>query len=92
MLDSARFGNSKPCVRCLQTLGASGVRRVIFSTGAEAEAGEIAYQVRTVRDLLEETARDGGHSSRGDLCSGMAPRLGGAGTHPCAVECAVAAS
>ena len=91
MLDSARFGNSKPCVRCLQTLGASGVRRVIFSTGAEAEAGEIAYQVSTVRDLLEESARDGGHRSRGDLWSlsnGMPPRLGGAGVQ--CRECVVA--
>ena len=68
-------------------LSASGVRRVIFSTGAEVEEGEIAYQVRTVRDLLEETTRDGGHFSRGDLYS-VSSRLGGAGTQlECCAEC-----
>ena len=64
---AVRFGNSKPCVRCLHALGAAGVRRVVFSTGDASRAGALAYEVRTVQDLLDESDREGGHSSRGDL-------------------------
>ena len=52
--DAARFGNSRPCVRCLRVLDAMGVHRVIFSTG-EHKAGEeecISCEVHTVRELL----------------------------------------
>ena len=66
---AVRFGNSKPCVRCLNALGAAGVRRVVFSTGDVPREGALAYEVRTVQDLLDESAREGGHSSRGDLSS-----------------------
>eukprot|EP00316_Scyphosphaera_apsteinii_P017501 CAMPEP_0119298104 /NCGR_PEP_ID=MMETSP1333-20130426/313_1 /TAXON_ID=418940 /ORGANISM="Scyphosphaera apsteinii, Strain RCC1455" /LENGTH=178 /DNA_ID=CAMNT_0007299121 /DNA_START=28 /DNA_END=565 /DNA_ORIENTATION=+ len=64
-MDPARFGNSKPCVRCLQALHAFGVRRVVFSTGSDKN-GEIEFEVRAVEDLLVESSQDGGHCSRGD--------------------------
>jgi hypothetical protein len=71
--DAARFGNSRPCVRCLRVLDAMGVHRVIFSTG-EHKAGEeecISCEVHTVRELLRGAGGGAGgahpgHCSRGD--------------------------
>ena len=71
--DTARFGNSRPCVRCLRVLDAMGVNRVIFSTG-EQKAGEeecIGCEVHTVTELLRGAGSGAGgehpgHCSRGD--------------------------
>lgn len=66
-VDHTLFGNSKPCLRCLQALQALGVRRVLYTTGgASDDAGEIEYATRLVRDMLVEELFDGGHSSKGD--------------------------
>ena len=69
--DPARFGNSKPCLRCLHALAAVGVHRVIFTSGSSVEAlspaeqaEAIPYEVHSIRDLFSETT---GHSSRGDV-------------------------
>merc|ERR1740124_1544689 len=65
--DTARFGNSRPCVRCLRALDAMGVHRVIFSTGEAAEEGRIGCEVHTVHELLLGCdAGSPGHWSRGD--------------------------
>jgi hypothetical protein len=61
--DAARFGNSRPCIRCLRVLDAMGVNRVIFSTGEPAADGCIGCETHTVHELLRDV---GGHCSRGD--------------------------
>lgn len=63
--DPARFGFSKPCVRCLMALEEFGVHRVIFTTGKEEPDGGIGCEVGVVHDLLA-AAKEDGHSSRGD--------------------------
>jgi len=69
-LDPARFGNSKPCVHCVRALDAVGVRRVVYTVGDKpGTAGDIDYEVRTVRELLQESDVEGGHSSRGNAAS-----------------------
>ena len=66
-LDPApRLGFSQPCVRCLQALVAFGVHRVIYSTGEDTLDGEVACEVREVRELLAAVSVSGGHHSRGD--------------------------
>mmetsp|Transcript_14773 Transcript_14773/g.48304 ORF Transcript_14773/g.48304 Transcript_14773/m.48304 type:complete len:177 (+) Transcript_14773:140-670(+) len=70
--DTTRFGNSKPCVRCLQALDAAGIRRVIYTTGIFCQAGEVDCEVQHVADLLELSRIGGGHSSRGDTAAGCA--------------------
>ena len=75
--DPTRFGNSKPCLRCLHALMAVGVHRVIFTSGERVgpqpdALGEhcIPCEVRTVHELLLESCGEGqlrGHSSRGDV-------------------------
>ena len=71
--DTARFGNSRPCVRCLRVLDAMGVNRVIFSTGEQKEGEEecIGCEVHTVTELLRGAGSGAGgehpgHCSRGD--------------------------
>ena len=61
--DAARFGNSRPCIRCLRLLDALGVNRVIFSTGEAAADGCIGCETHTVHELLRDVD---GHCSRGD--------------------------
>eukprot|EP00908_Phaeocystis_cordata_P010149 Transcript_20991.p2 GENE.Transcript_20991~~Transcript_20991.p2 ORF type:complete len:126 (-),score=33.93 Transcript_20991:98-475(-) len=64
--DTARFGNSRPCVRCLRVMDTMGVNRVIFSTGEAAEEdGCIACETHTVHELLR--SEEDQHCSRGDL-------------------------
>ena len=63
--DPARFGFSQPCVRCLRTLAAFGVHRVIYSTGEDDCDGAVGYEVREVRALLAASS-ECGHCSRGD--------------------------
>ena len=65
--DATRFGFSQPCVRCLRVLAEFGVHRVIFSTGEASVDGEVACEVREVRELLASAVACGGHHSRGDL-------------------------
>ena len=60
------FGYSQPCVRCLRALAAFGVHRVIYSTGEAPRDGEVACEVREVRELLAAAGEGGGHHSRGD--------------------------
>ncbi|KAL1500664.1 hypothetical protein AB1Y20_013311 [Prymnesium parvum] len=70
--DPLRFGNSKPCLRCLHALAAVGVHRVIFTSGERVPSsfipGEqcIPCDVRSVDDLLMDAVVEG-HSSRGDV-------------------------
>ena len=52
-------------MRCLRTLEAFGVQRVIFSTGDANADGAIACEIQTVAQLLGSSAVRG-HCSRGD--------------------------
>lgn len=62
---AGRFGLSQPCVRCLRTLEAFGVQRVIFSTGEQGADGTIGCEIHPVTRLLLSSAHSG-HCSRGD--------------------------
>jgi len=75
--DPTRFGNSKPCVRCLQALDAAGIRRVVYTTGSFAENGEVDCAMQVVAELLDRSAVDGGHCSRGDAAAGHASAAAG---------------
>lgn len=74
--DPARFGFSKPCVRCLRALEEFGVHRVIFTTGKQDADGSIGCEVGVVHELLA-AARQSGHCSRGDegaiACGALRP-------------------
>jgi hypothetical protein len=70
--DTTRFGNSKPCVRCLQALNAAGIRRVIYTTGSFCQGGEVNCEVQHVAELLQLSRIGGGHNSRGDTAAGCA--------------------
>ncbi len=76
--DPARFGNSRPCVRCLQALEVAGVRRVVYTTGAHAEDGGVGVESHLVADLIEVARAAGGHSSRGDAAAAGAAAGGAA--------------
>lgn len=62
--DPSRFGNSKPCVRCLQALDAAGVRRVVFTTGVSAAQTNGAQPSSPLLEPLQggfkSCPRDGG--------------------------------
>ena len=62
---AGRFGLSQPCMRCLRTLEAFGVQRVIFSTGEQGADGTIGCEIHPVTRLLQSSAHSG-HCSRGD--------------------------
>lgn len=65
--DTARFGNSKPCLRCLRALDAAAVHRVFYTTGATGSAPDsIGLEMKTVKELLRESLVSG-HHSRGDI-------------------------
>ena len=65
--NTSLFGNSKPCVRCLQSLYAFGVKRVYYTTGeCKKESGDFDHKAELVLDLLVEAKAQGGHSSKGD--------------------------
>lgn len=94
--DLTRFGNSKPCLRCLHALEAVGVHRVIFTSGeryaachdAEPPAEQcIPCEVRTVGELVLEAGAEG-HSSRGDCQIHDAART--PGCHASAAQAAAA--
>jgi hypothetical protein len=52
-------------MRCLRTLEAFGVQRVIFSTGEQGADGSIGCEIHPVTRLLQSSAHSG-HCSRGD--------------------------
>jgi hypothetical protein len=70
--DTTRFGNSKPCVRCLRALDSAGIRRVIYTTGSFCQGGEVDCEVHHVAELLQLSRIGRGHNSRGDAAAGCA--------------------
>lgn len=63
--DPSRFGNSKPCLRCLQALDSAGVRRVVFTTGVSPQASP--------QESPRERAAKGGAHRGGAACSPCSP-------------------
>mmetsp|Transcript_24583 Transcript_24583/g.55960 ORF Transcript_24583/g.55960 Transcript_24583/m.55960 type:complete len:172 (-) Transcript_24583:413-928(-) len=96
--DLARFGNSKPCLRCLRALEAMGVHRVVYTSGAVVEPAPTEHASPTplteeaasmaipcqVRTVQELLAESvmEVHSSRGDVLQATAHGHAAAGAGP----------